>query len=908
VKALPFACLLLLLPAVSRAQSAVTLSTTTTPGSAVSGGEVSVTGSGFPSGTITPGDVNIGVSATCGGSGTSATAAVVTDVLGSVYKVAFTVPGLSAGTYYISISGTTSAANTFASTNCAKLVVTAGVSSTLSINTTNPVDWVISNGALNIDFNSQTGQVWSIVPAGTQDQLVDWTVTGPLDGETSNTPGSGTVLSGVPLPAGWNGPTGTALTAAQVGYEPNGLYPINAGLSTTSGGQGGYVLTDGYLDFWSYYPSSSLNVYEHYLVTPNDMAIHLYVVIVHTATANAGSPGQIQWVWRDAPSQFSNYYQVNADLSMTSPVITPLPSDNDMFSSDKGREVQDASGLSTIDLHAQQGVSNAFSRYPDPNSEIPEGYNRQFYVKYNFSGYEYMHKAHGLFGSKYGLWCVVTPGQDTFVGGPQKQNLDYTSRLLTIEPLSDHFTFGISMGSSGAGSTEIPKGVATTDLYGPIYLRVNRIGESTSSNIDGGIIQTPADMYNDAVAAAASYTNLYNNESELLASSYVPTTARGSVSIQVNGVTGNPRTAWAVLSEPGVNHQLSTRQTPYFSHQYWADISDTGSVTIPNVVPGTYRLSVYVLGQWGEYRNDSIVVTANQITAVPAIAFVPENFGATVWTIATPTRSADKFLHGHSESNLADEPLGYDLREYWGNWNYWADFASTNGAVIYNATSGPNGTATNNPDAWNYTHWTSYDPNLYGGYYNSSDDTTDGYIYAIPGYVSTLAGSTGTNGVGTPVPPWQIHFATPANVSSYPSGYVVLSYAIAIAQSTYALSLNGTTALNWTVSKIHASDASERSGLSGFTQWVVFQWPVSVLNQTVGGDNVITIGVSGTTNGYFEGSGASAKAKVVANNSDDALRLELTNTSAAPATSGWNDYEFVTSGVDTPANDAASNP
>jgi hypothetical protein len=44
---------------------------------------------------------------------------------------------------------------------------------------------------------------------------------------------------------------------------------------------------------------------------------------------------------------------------------------------------------------------------------------------------------------------------------------------------------------------------------------------------------------------------------------------------------------------------------------------------------------------------------------------------------------------------------------------------------------------------------------------------------------------------------------------------------------------------------------------------------------------------------------------------DDALRLELTNTSAAPSTTGWNDYEYVStssSGDNVPANDAASNP
>ena len=97
----------------------------------------------------------------------------------------------------------------------------------------------------------------------------------------------------------------------------------------------------------------------------------------------------------------------------------------------------------------------------------------------------------------------------------------------------------------------------------------------------------------------------------LISKGYVPTTARGSVSIQVNGVAGNPRTAWAVLTSPGVNEQLSTA-----GYEYWADISNTGSATIPNVVPGTYRLSVWDFGHFGELRQDGILVTADNTTTV----------------------------------------------------------------------------------------------------------------------------------------------------------------------------------------------------------------------------------------------------------------------------------------------------
>ena len=73
-----------------------------------------------------------------------------------------------------------------------------------------------------------------------------------------------------------------------------------------------------------------------------------------------------------------------------------------------------------------------------------------------------------------------------------------------------------------------------------------------------------------------------------------------------------------------------------------------------------------------------------------------------------------------------------------------------------------------------------------------------------------------------------------------------------MAQSTYTLTLNGSNSLSWSNSKANGSDSSERSGLSGFTEWVVFQWPTSAL-KAQGADNVITINVSGTSNAETEG-------------------------------------------------------
>ncbi len=797
---------LLLMPAMSKAVT-VKLNSLTSPTTGAAGAStVTVTGSGFPSGTISPANVFVSLSATCGGSPTTVTASTVQKVLGTTARVSFGVPAsLAAGTYFVSVSGIDSNEVDFSSgMSCSTLQVVPGASPTLTIDTTNPADWKIANGALSIDFNPQGGNIFGLFPAGTTDNLIDLT----------------NVNS----------------------HGPKGFYMDNAGFGTVTGIPG-FVNTNGYIDWWVTYPSSSSNAYtysEHWVVTPNDPAVHVYFVADHSATDIAGSTGQVQWVVREDLNKFPNIYSVNPDLSNPGPIAIPLPSASEYFSTDPGRAVQDA----TVDLHGF--------------TDIPAGFTRFFGDKYDYSGYSYLNVAHGVYGSEYGAW-VVFPSNESLVGGPTKQDLLFTGNLDMIEPYSNHLDNMLSLPA--------PAGVATHRLYGPFYVRFNKFGSN---------ILTPDDMYKDAVLAGTSFGNFYDNEQQLVASGYVPSSARGTVQVQVNGIaSGVPKTAWAVLSDPGKNIQFSAQGA-----QYWQDISGTGAATFNGVIPGTYRLSVYNLGQWGEVRQENVVVTAGQNTVVPPVSFVQENFStsAPVFTIGTADRSSHEFLHGH-------DAAGHDDREFWGNWNYWADFAANQGAVVYNATDGPAGSATNDLSKWNYNQWQTFDPGLFGGVYSSGDDKTDGYTFAIPPYVATLPGHSGTNGVTTRTPAWTIHFATPANVNQ--NAFAVLSVALAAAEGSLTVTLNGQP-LVWHV--INASDAAVRSGLSGYTQWIAYQWDTSVLSP-VGNDNVLTFSVSQTQGVEY-----------------DALRMELTNTSADPAVTGWHDYEFLYKTIDTKANDSIPNP
>ena len=189
----------------------------------------------------------------------------------------------------------------------------------------------------------------------------------------------------------------------------------------------------------------------------------------------------------------------------------------------------------------------------------------------------------------------------------------------------------------------------------------------------------------------------------------MPNISRGSVQINASNSAGwssNKANNTVVLSEPGVNFQESTQ-----GYQYTGQVAQNGAVTIPNVVPGTYRLSMYELGQWGETRIDGVQVQNGQVTIPQNAKFTPENFGtaAPIWTIGTPNRSSNEFMNGHTAT-------GADQRQFYGAYDFWAEEQAlgTPGYVSYNATATTIGgvaePATNNPNDWIANQWQTFDP------------------------------------------------------------------------------------------------------------------------------------------------------------------------------------------------------
>jgi rhamnogalacturonan endolyase len=614
-----------------------------------------------------------------------------------------------------------------------------------------------------------------------------------------------------------------------------------------------------YIDFWTTTASTGtttnpITYSYHYVMFADDPDIVCYEVLNHSATDPATSVTQGQFLARVNTLWFTNTYQYNVSINNPGAQTSVVPPVTTATSA-ADRTVQD----STSDL---AGIESG-------------DWGTTFYTKYDYSSYIQDLQATEEYGSQYSVSAIFT-SEDSMTGGPTKQSLMFTNNISMIEFLSAHY------GDSSYAYVP-PQGVASTRLFGPYAFRF------TDTNGESG-----AQLYQDAVNSMPTLEADYQDDSELISNGYVPYATRGSVQIFAGnsaGWSGNSNNNTVVLSDPNTNFQFSSTGS-----QYWAQLSANGTASIANVAPGTYRMTLYELGQWGETRVDGVVVQNGKMDVPQNVQFTPENFGtaAPIWTLGTPDRSSHEFLNGNNDTytfsndNATGTPntangvtAGGDIRQFWGSYNYWWEEQQlgTPGYVSYYATAVGTTPATNNPLDWISNQWGEFNP----GIYDPANSTTNGYSAGYgpdggaPAYVMSAGGPASYKGL-----PWQIHFTT-TQAQMNQGQYVVLSVGLAGNDASLTVNLNNNQEV-W-----HGDDGTDsmvRSGVAGIYKFVVFQFPTTDL-LSAGGNDVFTFSVS-------QNDGVSY----------DALRMEITNTSAASSTTGWYDYDYINGGTQIDANDA----
>ncbi|KAI0535234.1 polysaccharide lyase family 4 protein [Xylaria digitata] len=454
-----------------------------------------------------------------------------------------------------------------------------------------------------------------------------------LLGPVSGNAGKGPYVDCSCIPSGFWTPGGTA------------RFQLIKGTDSTGTLYGGVRMSD------TYAPTNQ-SIEQWWFLREGETGLHLFtrVTYFNETTPFLRGLGELRTLFRPNTKLWTH-------LSGSDDNYAPIPS------ADAYRNqivVQDATwylGNTTQDSYVQQ--------YSD------------YFTKYTFSELWRDHLVHGQFsdgttssdGNTYGAWLVHNT-RETYYGGPLHYDL-VVDGIVYNYLVSGHY---------GAPVPNITHGFDRT--WGPQYYHFNKGTPNT----------TLAELRADAAKFADLEWNadFYDSIADYVPN-YAPKSKRATFKATIKLPSGATRPI-AVLSENKQDFQLNVFNQS--SLQYWADIDPTtGSVEIPMVKIGTYRLTVYADSIFGWFIQDDVIVSAS--TTLSVFEWEPESAGKEVWRIGTPDKSAGEYKHGYARD--MSKPLQPEqYRIYWANWDFPTDFPD---GLVFKV-----GESTESQD-FNYIHW-----------------------------------------------------------------------------------------------------------------------------------------------------------------------------------------------------------
>ncbi|KAJ7591429.1 galactose mutarotase-like domain-containing protein [Mycena floridula] len=303
-----------------------------------------------------------------------------------------------------------------------------------------------------------------------------------------------------------------------------------------------------------------------------------------------------------------------------------------------------------------------------------------FFTKYMFANTWRNQTAHGMYsdgsvsnGIPFGAWNIMV-NKETYFGGPTHSDL-LVDGIVYDYIISNHH---------GDSAPNVSVGLDRT--FGPVVMHFNSAPNASLH-----------DLLFDAQIQARPSLNQFYDDIAAHVPGYVIRANRGTFQAAVNLPEGAVEPI-AILALDGVDYQANAVDTTAL--QYWGEIdSVTGRVTIPQVKAGSYRLTIYAKGIFGDYIQDHVQVTAGKTTSLQ-VTWTPESHGKELWRIGVPDKSSGDFLHG--DALTTSKPLHpAQYRNYWGAYDFPTDFPRG-----VNFTIGESNEATD----FNYIHWSVFGP------------------------------------------------------------------------------------------------------------------------------------------------------------------------------------------------------
>ena len=351
-----------------------------------------------------------------------------------------------------------------------------------------------------------------------------------------------------------------------------------------------------------------MGVTQHYILQSGVAGIHQFTIMSHSSTLAPDTIAQFRFVMRGDPTIFTNASVENDPIGPAwRQQASTFPTPQELV---KAPAVQDA----TSDL---QGLN---SLYP-----------KRYYTKYDWATYSRDHVLHGFYGNGYGAWMTMEHNE-AFNGGPTHQEL--TVHQTTSAPALLNMEQGAHFGG--------PSIVATGDwakTYGPYLLYLN-----TGTN--GTALRKDALDY-----ARLSWDQAFYDS--LSIPGYVTSEQRSTVSGKIKLSTEKSMAnSTIVLSDNGTDFQETWQ-----GYQYWTSPDKDGEFRITGVRPGTYRLSVYRPGYFGDFHVDNVTVGTDTTVHLPTMLWTPTTFGHRLWQIGTPDRNSTEFRNGLNFRNYGNQLL-----------------------------------------------------------------------------------------------------------------------------------------------------------------------------------------------------------------------------------------------------------